>query len=95
MTGLDINVKFNSVSSFEFNPAISLLDILKIKIFHLWVIDSSDPLYEQICEPKCNSAFLYFYLPDWTRMNEIIGPRRLSRSPGYKLAYFHVIQTLQ
>ena len=48
MTGLDINVKFNSVSSFEFNPAISLLDILKIKIFHLWVIDSSDPLYEQI-----------------------------------------------
>ena len=48
MTGLDINVKFNSVSSFEFNPAISLLDILKIKIFHLWVIDSGDPLFEQI-----------------------------------------------
>ena len=48
MTGLDINVKFNSVSSFEFNPAISLLDVLKIKIFHLWVIDSGDPLFEQI-----------------------------------------------
>ena len=48
MTGLDINVKFNSVSSFEFNPAISLLDVLKIKIFHLWVIDSGDPLFEHI-----------------------------------------------
>lgn len=54
VTGLDINVKFCSVSSFEFNPAISLLDILQIKLYHLWIIDSSEPNYAIIKDLSYN-----------------------------------------
>jgi len=48
LTGLDINVKFNSVSSFEFNDAISLLDILNIRLYHLWIVDQNEPSFQTI-----------------------------------------------
>ena len=47
-------MKFCSVSSFEFNPAISLLDILQIKLYHLWIIDSSEPNYAIIKDLSYN-----------------------------------------
>jgi len=48
LTGLDINVKFNSISSFEFNSAISLLDILNIRLYHLWIIEENEISFNKI-----------------------------------------------
>ena len=41
-TGIDINVKFNSVEGFEYTPELSLFDLAQIRLIHGWVIDPQD-----------------------------------------------------
>ena len=41
--GLDVNVKFDKVSSFEYDARISVFDMLGVSLFHGWVADPNDP----------------------------------------------------
>ncbi|KAK2718523.1 ubiquitin carboxyl-terminal hydrolase MINDY-1-like isoform X1 [Artemia franciscana] len=65
-SGIDVNVKFTSVSDFEFTPELALFDLVQIKLFHGWVIDreqleevkavgkrSYNQLVEMIISSKC------------------------------------------
>ena len=38
-TGLDVNVKFTSISDFEFTPELIVFDLLHIPLHHGWIID--------------------------------------------------------
>ncbi|CAG2210110.1 MINDY1_2 [Mytilus edulis] len=38
-TGLDVNVRFNSVSEFEYTPECIIFDLLGISLYHGWLVD--------------------------------------------------------
>jgi hypothetical protein len=38
-TGLDVNVRFTSVTDFEFTPELIVFDLLRIPLFHGWLVD--------------------------------------------------------
>lgn len=38
-TGLDVNVRFTSVSSFEYTPELIVFDLLTIPLYHGWLVD--------------------------------------------------------
>lgn len=40
-TGLDVNVRFTSVTDFEFTPELIVFDLLRIPLFHGWLVDPS------------------------------------------------------
>jgi len=54
LTGLDINIKFNSVESFEFTQALSLFDFLDISLFHCWVIGETEPAFDKVKDLSYN-----------------------------------------
>lgn len=41
-TGLDVNVKFDSPSSFEFTPELEVFDIFRVPLFHGWLVDPQE-----------------------------------------------------
>ncbi|UMM30925.1 hypothetical protein L5515_012609 [Caenorhabditis briggsae] len=43
VNGLDVNVKFSSISSFEFTPALSLFDLVAVDLYHVWLPDPQFP----------------------------------------------------
>ena len=69
LTGLDINVKFGSVSAFEFNDAISLLDILNIRLYHLWVIDQTELCFSKVHHLSYNQLVEKLFNDDAIRGN--------------------------
>ena len=42
LEGLDVNVRFEGVDKFEFTKALSVFDMLDIRLLHGWVIDEQD-----------------------------------------------------
>lgn len=38
-TGLDVNVRFTSVSDFEYTPELIVFDLLQIPLYHGWLLD--------------------------------------------------------
>jgi len=38
-TGIDVNVQFKNVSSFEFTSEIIVFDVLRIPLYHGWLPD--------------------------------------------------------
>lgn len=38
-TGLDVNVRFTSVMDFEFTPELIVFDLLRIPLYHGWLVD--------------------------------------------------------
>ena len=40
--GMDINIHFDAVNSFEFTPSLSIFDICRIPIYHGWVCNPFD-----------------------------------------------------
>ncbi|XP_008826483.1 ubiquitin carboxyl-terminal hydrolase MINDY-1 isoform X1 [Nannospalax galili] len=42
-TGLDVNVRFTSVSDFEYTPECSVFDLLGIPLYHGWLVDPQSP----------------------------------------------------
>lgn len=41
-TGIDVNVKFSGVTDFEFTPECIVFDLLKIILYHGWLVDPQD-----------------------------------------------------
>ena len=41
-TGIDVNVRFNSVEGFEYTPELSLFDLAQVRLLHGWVADPQD-----------------------------------------------------
>jgi len=41
-TGIDVNVKFSGVTEFEFTPECIVFDLLKIVLYHGWLVDPQD-----------------------------------------------------
>ncbi|KAF8788353.1 Ubiquitin carboxyl-terminal hydrolase MINDY-1 like protein [Argiope bruennichi] len=67
-TGLDVNVKFTGISDFEYTPECIIFDLLRIPLYHGWLIDpqmvdvmaavgkcSYNQLVEKIINSKCSS----------------------------------------
>ncbi|XP_074660398.1 ubiquitin carboxyl-terminal hydrolase MINDY-1-like [Tubulanus polymorphus] len=46
-TGLDVNVKFNGISSFEYTSEHIIFDLLSIPMYHGWLVDPQSP--EVVC----------------------------------------------
>ncbi len=42
-TGLDVNVKFTGVRDFEYTPECIIFDLLRIPLFHGWLVDPQTP----------------------------------------------------
>ncbi|GFS80136.1 ubiquitin carboxyl-terminal hydrolase MINDY-2 [Nephila pilipes] len=66
-TGLDVNVKFTGISDFEYTPECIIFDLLRIPLYHGWLIDpqmsdvvssvgtcSYNQLVEKIINSKCS-----------------------------------------
>ncbi|KAJ5080794.1 nf-e2 inducible protein [Anaeramoeba ignava] len=49
--GLDVNVKFTSVTSFEYTVGCSLFDMLNIRLVHGWLADPDDPQSHKVISP--------------------------------------------
>lgn len=41
-TGLDVNVQFNSITSFEYTSEMIIFDLLNISLYHGWIYDPDD-----------------------------------------------------
>lgn len=61
--GLDVNVKFSGVDVFEFTPALSLFDLVNVKLYHVWLPDPQFPdqcklieglSYNELTEKMCS-----------------------------------------
>jgi len=39
LTGIDVNIQFKSVSSFEYTPELVVFDLLRIPLLHGWLPD--------------------------------------------------------
>ncbi|ORX55413.1 DUF544-domain-containing protein [Piromyces finnis] len=53
--GLDVNVKFDSVSSFEPSPALSVFRFFNIKLVHGWTVDPEDDETYRIIVKECGN----------------------------------------
>lgn len=42
-TGLDVNIKFTGIDDFEYTPECIIFDLLRISLFHGWLVDPSIP----------------------------------------------------
>ncbi|KAJ3423368.1 ubiquitin carboxyl-terminal hydrolase miy1 [Anaeramoeba flamelloides] len=54
--GLDLNPKFNSPTSFEYTPQVSLFDVFNIPLFHSWIVSRKHPAYRIIKSLSFNLA---------------------------------------
>ncbi|XP_046439683.1 titin-like isoform X1 [Daphnia pulex] len=67
-TGLDVNVKFTGVRDFEYTPECIIFDLLRIPLFHGWLVDPQTPevvaavgqagynqLVEKVISQKCSN----------------------------------------
>lgn len=41
-TGLNVNVKFSGPTDFEYTPELIFFDLLRIPLYHGWVVDPTD-----------------------------------------------------
>lgn len=46
-TGLDVNVQFVGVSSFEFTPTLVIFDLLQIHLYHGWLVDPQETVVSE------------------------------------------------
>lgn len=47
-TGLDVNVRFDAVSSFEYTPELTVFDLLQIPLYHGWLVDPQDSVTKEV-----------------------------------------------
>nr|XP_039261693.1 ubiquitin carboxyl-terminal hydrolase MINDY-2-like [Styela clava] len=53
-TGLDVNVKFSTVASFEYTPELTVFDLLRIPLYHGWLVDPQD---SRACDIIGNNSY--------------------------------------
>ncbi|CAG8541339.1 16142_t:CDS:2 [Racocetra fulgida] len=54
-TGLDVNVRFNSIHGFEPTAELSVFDIFGVELVHGWVVDPQDEETWNVVVGKCGS----------------------------------------
>ena len=45
LTGVDINVKFDSIAGFQLTQELSIFDLLHVGLYHGWLVDPSEPAF--------------------------------------------------
>jgi len=53
--GLDINIKFDSVQSFEHSPALTVFKFFNIQLIHGWTVDPEDKETYQVIVNECGN----------------------------------------
>lgn len=57
--GLDVNVKFDSIISFEKTASTTIFDLLQIPLVHGWLADPCDtPMYEAVAHHYYNELVI-------------------------------------
>ncbi|CAG8575117.1 13509_t:CDS:2, partial [Acaulospora colombiana] len=54
-TGLDVNVRFNSIHGFEPTAELSVFDVFNVELVHGWVVDPQDQDTWDVVVGKCGS----------------------------------------
>ena len=54
-TGLDVNVRFNSIHGFEPTAELSVFDIFNVGLVHGWVVDPQETEFWDVLVGKCGS----------------------------------------
>ncbi|RHZ44273.1 hypothetical protein Glove_744g8 [Diversispora epigaea] len=54
-SGLDVNVRFNSIHGFEPTAELSVFDIFNVELVHGWVVDPQDEETWEVVVGKCGS----------------------------------------
>ncbi|KAI8911343.1 hypothetical protein DFJ77DRAFT_469680 [Powellomyces hirtus] len=54
-TGLDVNVRFDSPTSFELTPALLVFDLFQITLCHGWTVDPHDTETHRVIVQECKS----------------------------------------
>ncbi|RCN38403.1 hypothetical protein ANCCAN_15680 [Ancylostoma caninum] len=57
--GLDVNIRFRHVTDFEFTPALSLFDLLRVNLYHGWL---PDPQFVEIQNAIGELTYNHFLL---------------------------------
>ena len=75
--GLDLNIFFSDVASFEFTEEISVFDALDIPLLHGWVLDPQDDTSFSVINSNCSYNHLMYKLVEYRSVQE-----RISCSPA-------------
>uniref|UniRef100_A0A1I7UZ85 Ubiquitin carboxyl-terminal hydrolase n=1 Tax=Caenorhabditis tropicalis TaxID=1561998 RepID=A0A1I7UZ85_9PELO len=71
--GLDVNVKFSDVDAFEFTPALSLFDLVSVRLYHVWLPDPQFPLiYDLIRSSNYNEMIVKMCTDEESDEKELI-----------------------
>lgn len=54
--GMDVNVQFSSVSSFEFDRNVAVFDMFGLQLYHGWVVAVDDDMYAMLHSMSYNTA---------------------------------------
>lgn len=57
--GLDVNVKFDSVSNFEYTRELDCFDVAGVPIYHGWILDPQDKLTAQAIKDMSYNLVIY------------------------------------
>ena len=55
--GLDVDIRFTSVEGFEYTPAMSIFDLLDVRVYHGWIVSEDDlSAYPYVSQLTYNQA---------------------------------------
>jgi ubiquitin carboxyl-terminal hydrolase MINDY-1/2 len=91
--GLDLNVCFSSVTSFEFTEEISVFDALDIPLLHGWVLDPQDTITYSVVQRNNSYNHLMFKLVEYRSLQERISSPRKFIESGSKTTNFSLDAT--
>ena len=77
--GLDLNIFFSDVASFEFTEEISVFDALDIPLLHGWVLDPQDDASFSVINSNCSYNHLMYKLVEYRSIQERINSPKPSQ----------------
>ena len=63
-TGLDLNVRFNRVDAYEFTDTVGVFDLLKVNLYHGWIVDPANPVYSHAVGDKTYNQLVETIISD-------------------------------
>ena len=63
-TGLDLNVRFNRVDAYEFTDTVGVFDLLKVNLYHGWIVDPANPIYSHAVGDKTYNQLVETIISD-------------------------------